>query len=438
MGNKLCIAALLTGTALVSCTIDGIGARYTVGGTVTGLLGSGLVLQDNAGHTLAVSANGSFTFPSGFANAAAYSISVQTQPSNPAQTCSVRNGAGSIDKAAVTNVLVSCSQTGRFAYVANTISNTISAFTIDASSGNLAVMAGAPFADSGTQPVALALDPNGAFLFAVNTGSNSITSYAVDPNLGTLTLVGFGAATGSAPVGIAIDPLGRYAYVANSADNTVSCYSLASGQFTALTVPSVAVAAQPRSLSVDPDGNFVYVASAAGSVAVFAINAQTGVLTPVSGSPFGAGSGATALAIDPTGGFAYVANETADSVSEYAINSSGGLSAVAGSPLSTGSSPQALAIDPSGRFVFVANVGNNQLTSYSITPTSGALSAIASAGVGTLPVSVTTDPSGQFLYVVNDDSNSVSAFAIGSSGNLSALSVPVIATGNGPRGIAVD
>jgi len=40
---------------------------YTIGGTVSGLLGTGLVLQDNGGNNLSVSANGSFTFTTAIA-----------------------------------------------------------------------------------------------------------------------------------------------------------------------------------------------------------------------------------------------------------------------------------------------------------------------------------------------------------------------------------
>ncbi len=43
----------------------------------------------------------------------------------------MRNGSGTIDKTSVTNVIVACTQTGRFAYVANRQSNSISGFAID-------------------------------------------------------------------------------------------------------------------------------------------------------------------------------------------------------------------------------------------------------------------------------------------------------------------
>ncbi|MEP6512192.1 MAG: proprotein convertase P-domain-containing protein, partial [Dokdonella sp.] len=80
---------------------------YTVGGTVSGLAGSGLVLSLNSGaQTLPVSADGSFTFPTGLTNGTSYAVSVGTQPST--QTCTVSNDSGMIAGANVTNVDVTC------------------------------------------------------------------------------------------------------------------------------------------------------------------------------------------------------------------------------------------------------------------------------------------------------------------------------------------
>jgi hypothetical protein len=76
-----------------------------VGGTVSGLTGSGLVLQDNGGNNLAVSANGLFTFTTALAGGSAYDVTVLTQPSS--QTCSVTSGSGTVISN-VTNVLVAC------------------------------------------------------------------------------------------------------------------------------------------------------------------------------------------------------------------------------------------------------------------------------------------------------------------------------------------
>ena len=78
---------------------------YTVGGSVTGLTGTGLVLQNNGGDNLAVAANGAFIFTTSVGAGSPYSVTVFTQPTG--QTCTVTNGSGTAN-ADVTNVAVSC------------------------------------------------------------------------------------------------------------------------------------------------------------------------------------------------------------------------------------------------------------------------------------------------------------------------------------------
>ena len=82
---------------------------YSVGGTVSGLSGT-VVLADNGGDTLNVSANGSFTFPTQLASGAAFNVTVQSNPSG--QTCTVSNGSGTVGSANVTSVAVSCTTAG--------------------------------------------------------------------------------------------------------------------------------------------------------------------------------------------------------------------------------------------------------------------------------------------------------------------------------------
>jgi hypothetical protein len=101
-----------TGTASANVTTVQVACATTatndtIGGTVSGLSGTGLVLQDNGGNNLSVTANGSFTFSTAVASAGAYDVTVLMQPSNPAQTCEVTDGSGTAS-ADVTNVLVAC------------------------------------------------------------------------------------------------------------------------------------------------------------------------------------------------------------------------------------------------------------------------------------------------------------------------------------------
>jgi hypothetical protein len=118
-GKRLAAAGLLPLPLLgASCTGNNstvsealqasIRAAYSVGGSLTGLTGGKVVLQDNGADTLQVSADGTFTFPTELTTGESYSVSVLTQPTSPPQTCTVSQGTGTVSSAAVTNVSVSC------------------------------------------------------------------------------------------------------------------------------------------------------------------------------------------------------------------------------------------------------------------------------------------------------------------------------------------
>jgi uncharacterized delta-60 repeat protein len=80
---------------------------FTVGGTVTGLVGTGLVLRDLKFLPITPS-NGTFTFPLPTTTGSPYAVTIITQPNNPIQTCSVTNGTGTISNANITNIVVNC------------------------------------------------------------------------------------------------------------------------------------------------------------------------------------------------------------------------------------------------------------------------------------------------------------------------------------------
>ncbi|MBV7541077.1 hypothetical protein [Acidovorax sp. sic0104] len=102
------------GTGTTTANVTGVQVRcenlaaatYTVGGSVSGLAGGTVVLQNKGGDDLSVSSNGGFTFGTALSGGAAYAVTVRTQPSG--QSCTVRNGAGSVGSANVGSVEVAC------------------------------------------------------------------------------------------------------------------------------------------------------------------------------------------------------------------------------------------------------------------------------------------------------------------------------------------
>jgi hypothetical protein len=163
---QMCTVANGTGTASanvtsvqVACTTTTT-TTYTIGGTVAGLSGTGLVLQNNGGDNLTVAGDGTFTFGTAIAASSGYSVSVLTQPSNPTQTCSVANGSGTAS-ANVTNVSVTCSTT------TFTIGGSLSGLT----SGTVVLQ------NNGGDNLSVAA--NGTFAFATPVASGSTYSVTV-------------------------------------------------------------------------------------------------------------------------------------------------------------------------------------------------------------------------------------------------------------------
>jgi 6-phosphogluconolactonase len=71
---------------------------------------------------------------------------------------------------------------------------------------------------------------------------------------------------------------------------------------------------------VDPSGRFVYVSNRGhDSIAIFAVDQQTGRLTNVGHEPTG-GQTPRNFAIDPSGTFLYAANQNSDTIVHFRID----------------------------------------------------------------------------------------------------------------------
>jgi uncharacterized repeat protein (TIGR03803 family) len=157
-----CTAGNASGTMpasnVASIVITCSDQSYTLGGTISGLTSSGLVLV-NGSDTLAVNSGASsFTMPTAVAYTSAYAVTVQTQPTG--LTCSVSNGTGTMSSAAVTNIAVTCSAN------AYTVGGTISGLTAS----------GLVLLDNGGDATAVSAN---ATQFTMNTGVAYGSAYAV-------------------------------------------------------------------------------------------------------------------------------------------------------------------------------------------------------------------------------------------------------------------
>jgi len=290
-----------------------------------------------------------------------------------------------------------------------------------------------------------AVHPGGRFVYAASQGNNAgaICAYAFNP----FTLVfrpvpGTPFAAGAGSRALAIDPAGNYLYTADQDAGTTSGFAIdaTTGALTPLSGSPWKAGETPYGVVVDPTGRFVYVASDAATstgrptVAGFALDRATGVLTPLAGSPWAAPPTVRALAIDPRGRFLYVG---AGSIRSYAIDTGTGALTPIGADIATFA--RGAAVDPTGRYAYFATVGaSGRLDAYRVGPT-GALAAIGSAPVGSQPLGVAVSRSGRFVYVANLLEDTLSGFRIDdATGAVTPLPGSPFAAGHNPFAVATS
>jgi hypothetical protein len=199
----------LKATSSGSGTGGGTG-KFTIGGTITNLVGSGLVLTDNGTDTLTITGTGTVTFKFTNSVSDAYDVEIQTQPTNPGQTCTLAANKGTAT-ANVTTVAIACTTNPVTATIGGTLSGLAPNDTVilENNSGDaLTLTANGPFTFK--TPVT---GPTDAYAVTVNNQPNKPT-----PEICTVTN-GSGTAT---------------ANVTNVAVNCVLSYTIG-GTITGLT-----------------------------------------------------------------------------------------------------------------------------------------------------------------------------------------------------------
>jgi 6-phosphogluconolactonase (cycloisomerase 2 family) len=167
------------------------GALSSVGSSVAAGTGTDWIVADPSGRFLYSTASNSNSLQEYLITAGTGLPTVNTNPFLPVGPASSSPGASS----------VVVEPTGKFVYAINQSLNQIFAFSIDPATGLLSEIhtnnADSQVADTGTTPVALAVDISGQYLYCLNSGSNDINIFKINLADGTLTAVG----TGTVPTG---------------------------------------------------------------------------------------------------------------------------------------------------------------------------------------------------------------------------------------------
>jgi 6-phosphogluconolactonase (cycloisomerase 2 family) len=313
----------------------------------------------------------------------------------------------------------------------------ISGFQVDAVAGT--VTATLPNATGPVLPSGVVLTSNNflyvgdytnnqVYAYSVNTTTGALTAVANSP----FPITGLSALQGTS--GMSADPAGKFLYVTNQNSNAVAAFTINStGQLTTVANSPFATSTTPVAAVVDPSGKFLYVSNtqdATGGISAYTIDSTTGELTTVPGSPFATvvNGGPVGLAVHPNGKFLYAAlaggNATSgNQIAAQNINAStGGLSPVVGSPFPAGNIPQSVTIDPAGKYLFSTNSQDGTVSTFTIDSTAGGLTPLGTpTATGPFPFNAVVNSTSGLLFVDCGMSTSISAFTISSTGALTSV-----------------
>jgi hypothetical protein len=282
-GVRLALVSLVALFGIACGSSPGKIPTCTVGGTVSGLSGTptALVIQNDGGDDLTITANGSFTFPTSVGRGETFQVTVKSQPTCPGYTCTVSGGTGTAI-ASVTSVSIDCALNSKVTlFAANFGTPTASIYATD-NVGGL----------SSTDPIP----------------SRELAYSSASHDFG-----GFDS--------LAIDRARDLAYVSDRIGNQIAVIanlSSATGDLTPARTIVLQLSSNPKGMALDPGPHDrLYVATAYGLMIFAGASSTSGSPTPTALIPATTSFAPSALALDTKQDRLFVASYTTDEISVF-------------------------------------------------------------------------------------------------------------------------
>jgi 6-phosphogluconolactonase (cycloisomerase 2 family) len=175
-----------------------------------------------------------------FSRIYAFSVAAGVLTPVPGQPFAVNNGVGGI----------AVDSGAKFLYATNPVADTLSGFAIQ-SGGGLVAMPGLTVG-TGTTPVAVVFNLAGTAIYVANNSSDSVSQFTVDATTGVLTpFTTTTVVSGTHPAFFVTDPSGKFIYLGNTGSNSITEFSMNSGG-SLNNIATISVGFVPRSFAVTP------------------------------------------------------------------------------------------------------------------------------------------------------------------------------------------
>lgn len=280
--------------------------------------------------------------------------------------------------------------------------------------------------------------PATRFLYVAESASDTVTAFLVDAESGAPRAIGV-AATGDEPRVVAVAPGATHLAVGTKFQG-VSLFAIdpVHGRLAELASSPLVLGSEVRDLVFHPEAKALYVLASSGPTEdllfQLAFDAGTGAVTPLGPPALSVAEGSIALAVDPLGRGLYLTH--GDWVRSFTIQPNGSL--VAAGDRTGGIIPVDVAAAPDGKSVYVLNFTTKDLWRYPVGDDGALLEGEqAQKVVANLPAMIAISGDGEFLYVGNA-AGAVSTFAVGSGGSLEPVDKPSATFPSDVRGLVAD
>lgn len=314
--------------------------------------------------------------------------SIGTLAMFPLPQTSFTSLTGTTTNLGATPSALAATPTGTYLYVASTQGGVV-VYSIG-SGGVLTLGNNGSSVVTTLNPTWMTVDPSGGWLFLVSKSSPQLLVFQINTSNGTLTQTSQGTIplnTGS-PTQIYVTPNDQNVYVG------LGLGGLDTFSFNSSTgVLSNHLHLNPRNggadnaITADKNSAFLFVGEAGTGIRVLTIGTG-GALSEISGSPFTSSQlGPNSIVVDPTNKYVYVAFGTSNVIVGYSFSSTGVLTPLSSSPFTSGTTPMAMSLDSTGKYLLVISSGGGpdlQVFSFDAT-TGGKLDSVTTNSTGTDP-----------------------------------------------------
>lgn len=277
---------------------------------------------------------------------------------------------------------VSLSRNGRFLFVVNALSNSVSTFAIRRDGIVLQSSVGS----GGQQPISVT--EHEGIVYVLNAGgAGNVTGFRnVDGTLQALpgSTQPLSAAGGTGPAQVALSPDGDVLLVTEKATNKLTSYRVRHDGRIDAPLVTASAGATPFGFAFDRRGNALVSEAFGGAANASAVSSygfedrMPAKPMLISASVATTQTAACWVVVTPNGRHAYVTNTGSATISSYSVQKSGRLALAQGVAATSGNGPIDAAISADGRGLFVLNSGSHTITSFTIAR-DGSLSASGSA-----------------------------------------------------------